>query len=153
MKLKIIMKKTIILGSDHNGYEVKKNLIEIIKDLELNHIDTGPFTNSPVDYPVYANKVIHEMNKISSNSIGVLICGTGIGMSIAANRYQGIRAALCRSVLEAKFSRKHNDANIICFGSYITGLLMIQNSFLKFINTNFEGGRHERRILKLDQKQ
>lgn len=143
--------KRIIIGSDHAAYErkeeVKKHLLKkgfVVEDM-------GTHDSKPVDYPEYAGKVALEVAK--GKSIGILICGTGIGMSIAANRISGIRAALCCSVKMAKLSRLHNNANILCMGARTTSLkdsIKIVDAFLK---TGFAGEeRHERRIEKIEMK-
>ncbi|MBI28312.1 MAG: putative ribose-5-phosphate isomerase B [Alphaproteobacteria bacterium MarineAlpha5_Bin11] len=141
------MSKVLLIASDHAGYELKNSLIDLMGTEFFE--DLGPDSDKSVDYPDYVKKLINEM-KIDSNKKGILICGSGLGMSISANRYEGIRAALCSNSDMAILARKHNDANILVLpGRFIdvnTAKLCIDN----FLNTNFEGGRHSRRIKKID---
>jgi len=132
------------IASDHRGVKLKSRLKEAFP-----LIDMGPFKEASVDYPDYAKKVCQMVRKEKSN--GILICGSGIGMSIAANRYKGIRAALCRTIQDAKMTRLHNDANILVLGADITK----PNDAIKiakiFFSTEFSGEkRHKKRIRKLD---
>ena len=140
--------KKICIASDHAGY----NLKEIIKDHLINqHIsifDLGPYENKSVDYPDYAHKVARRI-KLNKNNVGILVCGSGTGMNIAANKHKNIRAAQCFNLKSTKLSRLHNDANIITLGSR---LISKKNAFkfIKiFLNTKFDGGRHLRRIKKI----
>lgn len=139
----------IYFGSDHAGLELKNKLIEYIKQQGYEVIDLGTYTKDSCDYPDYANSVVIKV-KSDTNAYGVLICGSGIGMSIAANRYIGIRAALCHNTLEAKLARAHNNANILVLGGRLIGEEMAKEILKTFLETNFEGGRHIKRIEKLD---
>ena len=138
--------KKISIGSDHGGYELKKELIEHLKEKGYEVIDRGTDSSASCDYPTYANYVCDDI--ISKEcDLGILICGTGIGMSMAANKREGIRAALCHDTFSAKATREHNDANILCMGARVVGpglALMIADTFLETEFSNDE--RHIRRI-------
>jgi len=138
----------IYIGSDHAGFGLKLILVDYIMNMNIACEDLGPFTEDMVDYPDYGIKVAEEVKK-DHQSLGVLICGTGIGMSITANKVIGIRAALCTNPLHAKLSREHNNANILCLGSRLIGTLMAIETLNVFINTNFLGDRHQKRIEKI----
>lgn len=133
----------ISIGSDHGGFELK---IKIITEFPAEFIDHGTFSKSSVDYPKYAKLVVMDILNQKSN-FGILICTTGIGMSIAANRYRGIRAALCHNVDSAKKARQHNDSNILILGNYNFSSEILDI----FFNTPFEGGRHSNRINQIDE--
>ena len=138
----------IIIGSDHGGFELKEIIREYILKKGIEVQDVGVFSADSVDYPDYAKKVGDEV-KAGQGNLGILICGTGIGMSIAANKIKGIRCALCNDVYTAKMARGHNDANVLAIGGRVVGkgvALMIIDTFL---NSNFEGGRHNTRISKI----
>lgn len=139
---------TIYIGVDHGGVELKRELITKLGNLDYNVKDLGTHNTQSVDYPEYAQKVANKVSQ-NKNSLGVLICRTGIGMSIAANKAKGIRAALCYNPQIAIQSRKHNDANIICFGADYISSEEAWQSLQNFLNTKFEGARHKRRIDKL----
>lgn len=141
--------KRIAIACDRAGIGLKEFLIQEMNN-EIEFIDLGTNTDDPVDYPDYAKKVVNEvLNK--TVDFGVLICGTGIGMSIAANRFKRIRAGLCHNSLEARLTREHNDANILCMGARIIGKECALENLKVFVNTEFAGGRHLRRIEKLDE--
>lgn len=138
----------ISIGSDHGGFELKE---EIIKYLSVKHYsveDRGCFSNDSVDYPDIAEIVGDDINKKNAHR-GILICGTGIGISMAANKIKGIRAALCTSEHMAEMTRKHNDANILCLGGRTTETDLAKRIVDTFITTDFEGDRHQRRIDKI----
>jgi ribose 5-phosphate isomerase B len=140
--------KKIFISSDHAGYKLKE-LIKIHLDKnKIKHTDLGPFNDDSVDYPDYAHKVAKKV-KINNKHIGILVCGSGMGMSIVANRHKNVRAAQCFNLKSTKLSRLHNDANIITLGSR----LLSKNNALKcvsvFLSTKFEGGRHSKRIKKI----
>ena len=139
----------IAIGNDHGGYELKNKIINKFKD-KFDFIDCGTDSNDSVDYPDYANKVCKKILD-KEVELGILICGTGIGISIAANRHKGIRAGLCVNSLMAKLTRKHNNANILCLGGRIIGEETAYDCVETFLNTEFEGGRHIKRIEKLDK--
>ena len=136
--------KKIFIASDHAGYKLKNSIILKLKKI----IDLGPKSSDSVDYPDYAKKL---SKKVASNkgSFGILICGSGMGMSIAANKNKNIRAALCYSMKNTKLSRLHNNANIITLGERLINKNKAINLIKIFLNTKFEGGRHLRRIKKI----
>ena len=140
--------KKIFLSSDHAGYKLKEIIKIYLDKIMIKYTDLGPFSNDRVDYPDYAHKVAKKV-KINKNHVGILVCGSGTGMNIAANKHKNIRAAQCFNVKSTKLSRLHNDANIITLGSR----LLSKKNALKFIgvflNTKFEGGRHTKRIRKI----
>ncbi len=140
--------KKIFISSDHAGFALKKKVLDFLKKKKLSFQDLGPFSDKSVDYPLYAHKLANNVKKNKRN-VGILICGSGTGMNIAANKHRNIRAAQCFSLKSTKLSRLHNDANVITLGSR----LISKNNALKFIsvflNTKFEGGRHLRRVKKI----
>ena len=139
----------ISLGADHGGFELKNRLSEFLRSEGHEVIDNG--TNSPdsVDYPDFAKPVAHDILEKRAE-LGLLVCGSGIGISIAANRFKGIRAALVTNPDYARLSRQHNNANIIVFGGRFTAFEDAKEWLKIFLSTPFEGGRHERRIEKID---
>ena len=141
------MKKTIYIGSDHAGIDLKS---AIKKELGSNYQveDMGPMDTTSVDYPDYAEKVSRAVAK-DANSEGILICGSGIGMSIAANKIAGIRAALVHSIETAKLSKQHNNANILCLGARMLDQTEAVKMAKVWLETQFEGDRHQRRVDKL----
>jgi ribose 5-phosphate isomerase B len=140
--------KKIFLSSDHAGYKLKEIIKIYLDKIMIKYTDLGPFSNDRVDYPDYAHKVAKKV-KTNKNHIGILVCGSGTGMNIAANKHKNVRAAQCFNVKSTKLSRLHNDANIITLGSR----LLSKKNALKFVdvflNTKFEGGRHTKRIRKI----
>ncbi|MDB9870995.1 ribose 5-phosphate isomerase B [Alphaproteobacteria bacterium] len=142
------MNKKIFLSSDHGGFELKKSVLNFLKEDNYDVEDLGCFSLESVDYPDYANLIAKSI-KNNINSFGILFCGTGIGVSIAANRHSHIRAALCTSVEMASKSRKHNDANVLALGGRILNNLVIKDIVFQFLNTDFEEGRHRLRVNKL----
>jgi len=139
----------IAIGCDHAAFDEKNNLITYLENKNFLVKDFGCFGNDSVDYPDYARLVAKEIQK-NNYDFGILICGSGIGISIAANRHRGIRAALCTSEFHAEMSRKHNDANIIALGARITPIDEMFSIISKFLDTEFEGGRHQNRIEKIE---
>ena len=136
----------IVIGSDHGGYELKQEVMDHLKKRGIEVIDVGCYSAESCDYPVYA-KPVTEAIQNGDADLGILICGTGIGMSMAANKEKGIRAALCHDTFSAKATREHNDANILCMGARVVGpglALMIVDTFLDTPFSNDE--RHIRRI-------
>ena len=139
--------KKILIASDHAGFKLKKQLIPLIeKKFKLN--DLGPVNDNSVDYPDLALKLSKRISK-SKNLFGILICGSGMGMAMAANRVKNVRAALCYSTKNTKLSRLHNNANIITLGSRLTSKKKAIQLISLFLSTKFEGGRHLRRIKKI----
>ena len=142
----------IALGSDHGGFELKQEIKKYLDEKGLAYKDFGSYTSDSVDYPVYAKKVV-EAIKSGECDKGVLICGTGIGISIAANRYEGIRAALCTDCFTAEATRQHNDANILALGGRVVGPGLAVKILDTFLNTPFsEGERHINRIRMIEDK-
>ncbi|MCX7958706.1 MAG: ribose 5-phosphate isomerase B [Deltaproteobacteria bacterium] len=139
------MQKTIYLGSDHAGFSLKEKIKEMLISSGYQVIDKGCFDEQSVDYPVYAGLVAKEVIN-NKNSFGILICGSGIGMSITANKYKGIRCALCHNEYTAEMSRRHNDANVLALGARVTGVDLALAIVRRFISTEFEGGRHQKRL-------
>jgi len=140
------MKLTI--GSDHAGFDEKEELRRILVNLGHEVIDQGPQSKDSCDYPDFAAKVAKAVCNGDSD-LGILICGTGIGMSIAANKFKGIRAALCNSIETAQMSRRHNNANILCMGSRVLSPEQIQETASAWLSTSFEGERHALRLDKI----
>lgn len=139
---------TVAIASDHAGYELKQALKEAIEAHGLAAIDLGPANSDPVDYPDMATALAAALADGRAQR-GVLICGTGIGISIAANRHRHVRAALCHDVTTAKLARQHNDANVLAMGSRVVGPNVARDCLDAFLTTPFEGGRHQRRVDKL----
>lgn len=135
----------IVIASDHGGYEYKQ---KFIAHLTVKHeiIDLGPHDDASVDYPDYAHKLCTYIPKDAD--MGILLCGTGIGMSIVANRYNNIRAALCKDEESACLARQHNDANVLCIGARNTDLYRAIVTLDSFLESEFEGGRHSNRVAK-----
>ncbi len=139
----------IALGCDHGGFELKeyvKAYLETRADVEV--VDLGTFSPEPVDYPEYAARVAHAILNGEAER-GILLCGTGIGISISANKFKGIRAALCHDAYTARLSRLHNDANILAMGGRTTGKEVAVDMVNIWLETPFEGGRHQRRLNKI----
>jgi ribose 5-phosphate isomerase B len=135
----------IAIGCDHGGIDLKELLLPLLESLDCQINDLGCYSNESVDYPDFAKAVCQEVLNGNSEK-GILICGTGIGMSMAANRYKGIRAALCHDIFSARMSREHNDANVLCLGARVTGSGLAAELVKEWINTEFAGSRHLRRI-------
>jgi ribose 5-phosphate isomerase B len=140
--------ETIAVGADHGGYEMKQELTLQLRDMGFAVLDFGTDSADSVDYPDFAELVVKAIEGGEANR-GILVCGSGIGMSIAANRHKGIRAALCVNKVSAELARQHNDANILVLGERLTEISMAKQCVKKFFSTEFEGGRHERRVKKL----
>ncbi len=135
----------IAIGCDHGGISLKADILSVLagEDCEVN--DQGTNNESSVDYPQYAKNVCELVAK-GQCDMGILICGTGIGMSMVANRNEKIRAALCSDIFTARMSREHNDANVLCLGARVTGPGLAEEIVREWLNTEFAGGRHLRRI-------
>ena len=137
----------ILIASDHGGFKLKSEIIKHIKELGLDIEDFGCYNTESCDYPVYAKLVAEKIIEDKSEDIkGILVCGTGIGMSIAAHRYKGIRASHCTDTFSARMTRMHNDSNILCLGERITGAGLAIDIVDIWLNTPFDGGRHQKRI-------
>ncbi len=137
----------VFIGSDHGGYELKEQIKSFLEEIGVDVEDLGTYSPESCDYPDIAQKV--ALNVVKSKEKGILICGSGIGMSIAANKVKGIRCALCHDAYTAEYSRRHNDANIIAFGGRTTGVEVAKQMVKIFLFTEFDGGRHERRVEKI----
>jgi len=139
---------TIAIGCDHAGVELKKEILSLLHDLHIECLDYGTDGHQSVDYPDFGEKVSEA---VSSQKIerGILICGTGIGMSIVANKFPGVRASLCNELFTAKMSRLHNDANILVLGGRIVGKDLAKEIVKTWILTPFEGERHTKRLMKI----
>ena len=139
------MKKPIAIGCDHGAYILKDQIIKHLSELNIEYIDFG--TNGPesVHYPIYADKVCKAIQS-GEAALGILLCSTGVGMSIAANKHNGIRAALCGDTRSARFTRMHNDANVLCLGAHIVGCGLAMDIVDSFLGSEFEGGRHQIRV-------
>jgi ribose 5-phosphate isomerase B len=145
--LKYLFKK-ICIASDHAGLNIKESIKHFLINKNISIIDLGPMNKNSVDYPDYAKKVSNRI-KSKKSEVGILVCGSGTGMAISANKIKGIRAAVCYNSKSTTLSRKHNDANIISVGSRLTKKRVIIRLISMFLKTEFEGGRHLRRIKKI----
>lgn len=135
----------IAIGCDHGGFELKQQLLQHLDEQGVEYKDFGTYTADSCDYPVYAEKVALAVQSGECEK-GILICGTGIGMSMAANKFKGIRAAVCSDCFSAEFTRRHNDANILTMGARVLGSGLALKIADIFLSTEFEGGKHARRI-------
>lgn len=138
----------IAIGADHGGYELKKAVIEHLESRGIEYKDFGTYSGEAVDYPVIA-EAVGKAVAAGEFERGILVCGTGIGMSMAANKVKGIRAACCSDTFSAKFTRLHNDANILCFGGRVIGAGLALEIVDAYLDAEFEGGRHEKRVKML----
>ena len=138
----------LIIASDHAGLELRRELTALLAEKGVAFEDVGPTTTASVDYPDFARHVAKSISE-GRHTLGVLVCGTGIGMSIVANKYAGVRAALCTTEFEARMARAHNDANVLCLGQRVVGLGVGRSILEAFLATPFEGGRHQKRIDKI----
>jgi len=147
----------LFIASDHAGFELKEKICLIGRGLGVEWEDLGPSDGTSVDYPVYAQKLVEAVLAQNDEAAllgpcGVLICGSGVGMSIAANRHRKIRAALCQTPLVAELSRQHNASNVLCLGSRLLTGDEAMRTFETWFKTPFEGGRHARRVALMDAK-
>lgn len=140
---------TVLIASDHSGFLLKRKIINYLNNKNISIFDYGTYNQETVDYPDYSKKVVDGILE-NRAPLGILICGTGIGMSIAANRTSEIRAALCFDLFMAERSRAHNDANIIVLGAKLPNEELACQMVDKFLTTKFEGGRHSTRLLKIN---
>ena len=145
--MKYLFKK-ICIASDHAGFNIKESVKHFLINKNISIIDLGPINKNSVDYPDYAKKVSNRI-KSKKSEVGILVCGSGTGMAISANKIKGIRAAVCYNSKSTTLSRKHNDANIISVGSRLTKKRVIIKLVSMFLKTKFDGGRHLRRIKKI----
>ena len=137
--------KTIALGCDHGAYEMKELIKEHLTKKGWNVLDCGTYSTESCNYPVYAHAVCEKVQKKEA-PIGILCCGTGIGMSMCANKHHGIRAALCSDTFSAHATRTHNDANVLCMGARVIGMGLALDIVDTFLAGEFEGGRHQTRV-------
>ena len=144
------MEKLLAIGCDHGGYELKKEILAYLDKEGIAYKDFGCDSTESVNYPVYAKKVCEA---IQSGECwrGILVCGTGIGMSMAANKHKGIRAACCENTFSARFTRMHNDANVLCLGGRVVGAGLALDMVKLFLETEFEGGRHAQRVAMITE--
>jgi ribose 5-phosphate isomerase B len=142
------MSDTVAIAADHGGFDLKESLVPVLQTAGMTVLDLGTTSREAVDYPEFADALAAALMAGRAQR-GVLICGTGIGISIAANRHPGIRAALCHDGLTARLARQHNDANVLVLGGRLIGIEAAKDCLSTFLNTPFEGGRHARRVAKL----
>ena len=140
--------RKIFIASDHAGFDLKEVIKEYLSKKKLAFLDLGPVNDKSVDYPIYAHNVAKKV-KVNKNNVGILICGSGTGMNIVANKHKNIRAAQCFNLKSTKLSRLHNDANIITLGSRLISKKNALNFVGIFLKTKFDGGRHLKRVRKI----
>jgi ribose 5-phosphate isomerase B len=141
-------RETVAVAADHAGLELKSILAQELAALGYDVIDLGTNSTDSVDYPDFANLVAGSLRDGKATR-GLLVCGSGVGMSIGANRHAGVRAALCHDITTTRLSRQHNDANVLVLGARLTGIDVAKDCLKTFLTTEFEGGRHQRRVTKL----
>lgn len=139
----------LIIGSDHAGFELKEYLIAFLRTRNIEVVDWGVANEAPADYPDIGQAVAEKISR-QEFARGILICGTGIGMSIVANRFPGVRAALCHDLYTARLSREHNDANLLVLGGRLLGKGLAQEILQVWLESEFQGGHHQRRIAKIN---
>ncbi len=139
----------ILIASDHAAFDLKQHLVAFLKEMRHEVEDLGVDRIESVDYPDFAHRLSEGVQR-GDGVQGILICGTGLGMSMAANRHSGIRAALCHDAYTAAMARKHNDANVLCLGARVLGIGVAEQVVRVFLSTPFEGGRHQGRIDKIE---
>ena len=139
------------IATDHAGIDTKDFTKSLLEKKGYEVIDLSPETRDRVDYPDFAKKVAQSVLR-DEGSLGILICGTGIGMSLTANKFEGIRAALCNDIYSASMAKAHNDANILCFGARVVGEGVIESIIDTWCESEFEGGRHANRVAKINNK-
>ena len=140
--------KKICIASDHAGFSLKETIKDLLIKNQISTIDLGPYSDNSVDYPDFAKKIAIRVKSKKSN-IGILVCGSGTGMAISANKLRGIRAAVCYNLKSTYLCRAHNNANIICLGARLTKKKDVKKILSAFLNTKFEKGRHLRRVKKI----
>jgi ribose 5-phosphate isomerase B len=142
------MSDIVAIAADHGGFDLKEGLVPVLEAAGVTVLDLGTTSRESVDYPEFADALAAALAAGRAQR-GILICGTGIGISIAANRHPGIRAALCHDGLTARLARQHNDANVLVLGGRVIGIETAKDCLTTFLDTPFEGGRHARRVAKL----
>jgi len=140
----------IVIASDHGGFSLKVDIVSFLKELGYEVNDMGPKNQNSVDYPDYGIRIAQAVTQ-NTNSRGIVICGTGIGMSIVVNRFTGIRGTLCSDLYTAKLCREHNDSNILIMGGRVVGHGLAREIVKVWLSTPFEGGRHQKRLDKINQ--
>lgn len=140
----------IAIGADHGGYELKEQVKKHLEKRKIEYKDFGTFSGEAVDYPIIAKEVGEAVSR-GDFECGILVCGTGIGMSIAANKVKGIRAACCSDTFSARFTKMHNNTNVLCFGGRVLGAGLALDIVDAYLDAEFEGGRHEKRINLITQ--
>lgn len=139
-------KRKIIIGADSAGYFLKEEIKKHLTENGYDVTDMGPNSDASCHYPIYAKAVCEKVQQNLQGSFGILICGTGIGMSMCANKHKGIRAALCSDTFSARMTRQHNDANVLCMGARVIGSCLATDILDSFLSAEFEGGRHKVRV-------
>ncbi len=139
------MEKKIVIGCDHAGITLKPKVIEHLVELGYTPIDVGTYSAESCDYPLIAHELCKKIQNREAK-LGILICGTGVGMSMAANKHKGIRAACCSDTFSARLTRVHNDANVLCFGERVVGIGLALDLVDNFLGAEYEGGKHARRV-------
>ena len=149
-RMSIQPKMSLVIASDHAGFDFKETVkTHLVESLGLEVIDLGPKSPERCDYPDFAARVARHVQRDRDNR-GILICGSGIGMSMTANRFENVRGALVHNGLAARLSRQHNDANVLCLGARLIGIEVAKDAIAGFLETPFEGGRHQGRVEKID---
>ena len=143
------MNKKIIVGADHGGFELKDHIKAHLESKGYEVIDVGTSSQESCDYPLYAHRLCQKI-QAGEAPLGILVCGTGIGMSIAANKHDGIRAACCSDTFSARLTRMHNDANVLCMGARVVGAGLAIDLVDNFVEAEFEGDRHVKRVSMLE---
>ncbi len=141
-----MQQKHIIIGADSAGYHLKEELAAYLREKGYEVEDCGTDSDASCHYPLFAAEVSRRLQKDLQNSLGILVCGTGIGMSMTANKFDGIRAAVCGDCFSARMTRMHNDANLLCLGARVTGPGLAKDILDAFLSADFEGGRHAVRV-------
>ena len=145
----LYQKTPIFIGSDHAGFGLKAKVTEHLKELGYDVIDVGTDSTDSCDYPIFAHRLCKKIQD-GEASLGILICGTGVGMSLVANKHKGIRAACCSDTFSARMTRMHNDANVLCLGGRVVGAGLACDMVDLFVDTDFEGGRHSLRVALIE---
>ena len=138
-----------VVAADHAGFALKEHLKAVLEDWGFSVEDLGTHDEASTDYPDYAHQLANAVAS-GAHPLGLLVCGTGLGMSMAANRHHGIRAAVCTDAYQARMARLHNDANVLCLGSRVLGTGLAEDVLRSFVDAQFEGGRHGRRVGKIE---
>ena len=138
--------KKIYIGADSAGYAMKQELIPYLQEKGYEVVDCGADSDASCHYPIYACAVCEKVQQDLAGSLGILVCGTGIGMSMVANKHHGIRAAVCGDTFSARFTMMHNDANVLCMGARVTGIGLAKDIVDAYLGAEFEGGRHALRV-------